>query len=77
VTLAETGGYEVSHVVEGDSVQDVLNYVQYDRASLVEKVRRTVEGALREGSITLEESTRLRQRFEQGLQEYTYLKRDD
>ena len=77
VTLGEEGGYEVSHVVEGDSVQDVLNYVQYDRASLVEKVRRTVEQALRRGSITLEESTRLRQRFEQGLKEYTYLARDD
>jgi arginine decarboxylase len=77
VTLSEEGGYEVSHVVEGDSVEDVLNYVQYDRRSLIEKVRRTIEVALRRGDISLEESARLRQRFEQGLKEYTYLARDD
>lgn len=77
VTLSEEGGYEVSHVVEGDSVEDVLKYVQYDRRSLIEKVRRTIEVALRRGDISLEESARLRQRFEQGLKEYTYLARDD
>jgi arginine decarboxylase len=77
VTLAGDGGYEVSHVVEGDSVEEVLNYVQYDRSSLIEKVRRTIERSLRNGTITLEESARLRRRFEQGLQEYTYLARDD
>ena len=44
---------------------------------LVEKVRRTIEEALRNGEITLEESARLRKRYEQGLQEYTYLSRDE
>jgi arginine decarboxylase len=77
VTLSDDGGYEVGHVVEGDSVEEVLQYVQYDRNSLVEKVRRTIEEALRRGSISLEESVRLRQRFEQGLDGYTYLARDD
>jgi len=77
VTLSDEGGYEVGHVVEGDSVEDVLQYVQYDRQGLIEKVRRTIEGALRRGSISLEESARLRQRFEQGLHGYTYLARDD
>lgn len=77
VTLSDDGGYEVGHVVEGDSVEEVLQYVQYDRNSLVEKVRRTIEEALRHGSISLEESVRLRQRFEQGLDGYTYLARDD
>jgi arginine decarboxylase len=77
VTLSDDGGYEVGHVVEGDSVEEVLQYVQYDRDSLVEKVRRTIEEALRRGSISLEESVRLRQRFEQGLDGYTYLARDD
>jgi arginine decarboxylase len=76
VRLDEDGGYRVEHVVEGDDVGNVLAYVQYDRRALVEKVRRTIEGALREGNMTLEESTRLRKRYEQGLQEYTYLSRD-
>jgi arginine decarboxylase len=76
VRLEEGGGYAVEHVVEGDSVDDVLQYVQYDGRVLVEKVRRTVETALRRGEITLEESARLRKRYEQGLREYTYLSRE-
>jgi len=75
VRLDDENGYSVEHVVEGDSVQDVLSYVQYDRRSLVEKVRRTIEAALRSGRITIEESAQLRRRFEQGLSESTYLSR--
>ena len=70
-------GYVVEHVVEGDAVEQVLSYVQYDRASLVEKVRRTIEDALRRNQISLEESARLRKRYQEGLGEYTYLSRDD
>jgi arginine decarboxylase len=77
VRLDYDGSYSVDHVVEGDAVDDVLRYVQYERQALVEKVRRTVESALRADQITLEESARLRQRYRQGLGEYTYLSRDD
>jgi arginine decarboxylase len=77
VTLDGDEGYRVEHVVEGDAVEEVLSYVQYDRRTLVEKVRRTIEEALRRGDISLEESARLRKRFEQGLQDYTYLTRDE
>jgi arginine decarboxylase len=77
VRLEEGGEYSVDHVVEGEDVADVLNYVQYDRRPLIEKVRQTVESALRRGQITLEESARLRRRYQQGLEEYTYLSRDE
>jgi arginine decarboxylase len=76
VRLDDDGGYLVEHVVEGDDVSNVLSYVQYDRRALIEKVRRTIEDALRKGQISLEESARLRKRYEQGLDEYTYLSRD-
>ena len=62
---------------EADAVDEVLAYVQYDRRSLVEKVRRTIEQALRKNEMTSEESARLVKRYEQGLQEYTYLSRDE
>ena len=77
VTLGEDGGYTVEHVVPGDSVENVLSYVQYDPRSLVEQVRRTIEASLGRGEITTEESARLLKRYEQGLGEYTYLSRDD
>jgi arginine decarboxylase len=73
VRLADDGSPIVEHVVEGDTVEDVLAYVAYDRKTLVEKVRRTIEEALRAGRMSLEESARLRKRYEQGLSEYTYL----
>ncbi len=77
VRVEEDGSYSVDHVVEGDAVDDVLNYVQYDRRALIEKVRRSIEKALRHENISLEESARLRRRYQQGLEEYTYLSRDD
>ncbi len=73
VVVDDDGGYIVDHVVEGEDVKDVLAYVEYDQASLTEKVRRLAEDARRRGDITLEEATRLRARYKQGLWEYTYL----
>jgi len=76
VRLDEEGRYSVEHVVEGDEVSEVLHYVQYDAKALVERVRRTIEVALRRGDISLTDSARLRRRFEQGLHDYTYLTRE-
>jgi len=77
VRLGADGRYEIEHVVEGDMVTEVLQYVQYDKGTLIEKVRRTIEVAMRAGQISLEDSARLRRHYEQGLQEYTYLARDE
>ena len=73
VHVESDGRYRIEHLVDGDTVQEVLSYVQYDRRVLSEKVRRTIETALRNGDITLEESALLRRRYEQGLSGYTYL----
>jgi arginine decarboxylase len=70
----DSGGYTVEHVVEGDDISDVLRYVQYDPKVLIERVRRTSETALREGRIALEDAARLRERYAQGLRDYTYLR---
>ena len=73
VKLDDTDGYTVDHVVVGDAVEEVLAYVQYERRPLIEKVRRIIEGALRCNEISLEESARLLERYDQGLKGYTYL----
>ena len=72
VKLAEDG-YSVEHVVEGDSVTEVLSYVQYSKDDLIARVRRAVEAALREKRLTMAESGRLMKRYEEGLEGYTYL----
>jgi arginine decarboxylase len=65
--------YRVEHVVEGDSVTEVLSYVQYSKADLVSRVRRAVEAALLQKRLTVAESGRLMRRYEEALEGYTYL----
>jgi arginine decarboxylase len=69
--------YRVDHVVEGDSVTEVLSYVQYSKEDLVARVRRAVENALREKLLTPAESGRLMRRYEEALEGYTYLTEHD
>jgi len=69
--------YRVEHVVEGDSVTEVLSYVQYSKDDLVSRVRRSVEAALREKRITMAESGRFMRRYEEALEGYTYLSVND
>ena len=76
VSLEEGGGYRIDHVVAGDTVTEVLNYVSYSREDLVVRVRRAAEDAVRAGRMTLEETRRLVRMYEGGLSGYTYLERD-
>lgn len=69
--------YRVEHVVEGDSVTEVLSYVQYSKEDLIPRVRRAVEVALREKRITMAESGRFMRRYEEALEGYTYLTSKD
>jgi arginine decarboxylase len=76
VSIAPNGGYLIDHVVSGDSVTEVLNYVSYNKDDMVARVRRFTEQALRAGRITLDESRHLLRAYEDGLAGYTYLERD-
>jgi arginine decarboxylase len=69
-------GHSIEHVIEGDTVNEVLSYVQYDRATLVRQVRSAVEVALAKKTISLEESRMLMRYYEDGLNSYTYLDHD-
>ncbi|WP_404788662.1 biosynthetic arginine decarboxylase [Altericista sp. CCNU0014] len=67
-------GYRIEHVVRGDTVREVLGYVQYDADDLLENIRNRAELALQEGKITLAESQLLLKNYEKSLGSYTYLK---
>ncbi|WP_199249295.1 biosynthetic arginine decarboxylase [[Phormidium] sp. ETS-05] len=66
-------GYEIEHVVKGDTMTEVLGYVQYDSEDMVESIRQQTEQALKEGRITIAESQLLLQNYERSLRRYTYL----
>ena len=76
VSLGPNGGYLIDHVVAGDTVTEVLNYVSYHKDDLVARLRKYAETALRAGRITLDESRQLLRMYEDGLAGYTYLERE-
>lgn len=66
-------GYQIDHVVKGDTMTEVLGYVQYDSEDMVESIRQQTEQAMQEKRITLQESQLLLQNYERSLSRYTYL----
>jgi arginine decarboxylase len=73
VSIDAEGHVEIGHVVEGDTVREVLSYVQYDTQDLVDRLRVSVEKCLRKGSLPPEEAAKLQKRYKEALEGYTYL----
>lgn len=66
-------GYDIEHLVKGNTMTEVLEYVEYNGKDLLENIRKASEAALQSGKISIEESQRLLQNYEQSLRSYTYL----
>ncbi|WP_396135030.1 MULTISPECIES: biosynthetic arginine decarboxylase [unclassified Chamaesiphon] len=66
-------GYKIEHVVKGDTMKEVVGYVQYDVEDLIESIRQKAEQALLENRIEISEAQRLLQNYEHSLSQYTYL----
>jgi arginine decarboxylase len=73
VRLSPSGEVMLDEVIKGDTVREVLDYVQFKSDSLIGRLRRSVEVAVREGRLSYEESGRLLRYYEEGLHGYTYL----
>ena len=73
VSLDENNAVVLDAVIKGDTVREVLDYVEFDAEALVTKLRSDVESAVRCGRISYEESGRVLRFYEEGLQGYTYL----
>jgi arginine decarboxylase len=76
VALSPEGDYDVKEVVAGDTVSEVLSYVDYSPSDLLGRLRNNVESALRRKLLTIEESRTLINRFRQGMIGYTYLDKE-
>jgi arginine decarboxylase len=73
VSLDDHGEVVLDTVVQGDTVREVLKYVQYNSQTLLDDFRKDVELAVREQRVGYEEAGRLLKFYEEGLQGYTYL----
>jgi len=75
VRIGEQGHYDIVREIEGDSVADVLSYVEYDPKRLLEQFRSKAEQAVRGGLITVAERRKIVKSFESGLSGYTYFEK--
>ena len=66
-------GWYVDEVIEGDTVGEVLGYLQYDVRELFQAIRRDCERSVRAKRLTAAESRVLLAAYESGLTGYTYL----
>jgi arginine decarboxylase len=73
VSLDATGSVVLDAVIKGDTVREVLDYVEFDAEALATKLRSDVEAAVRAGLLDYEASGRLLRFYEDGLGGYTYL----
>ncbi len=73
LSLDESGEWEIDEVIEGDTVEEVLAYVQYDIEDMKKAMRLDVEAACRQGRLTLSEGKSLLKFYDDGLEGYTYL----
>lgn len=71
--LGENGEWELSRLVEGDTIEEVLMYVQYNTEKLMTQLHELIERSLKAGRITLSESAQVKKKFKQSLESYTYL----
>jgi arginine decarboxylase len=68
----EKGKPVYTHEVEGDTVADVLSYVEFDPKELVTRFRTFAEKAVTEGRISPKERREILDLFREGLAGYTY-----
>ncbi|HSH70051.1 MAG TPA: hypothetical protein VK997_09040, partial [Deferrisomatales bacterium] len=72
VRIGPGGEIEYVRELDGDSVQDVLSYVEYDPRQLVQRFREKAERAVRDGVINGQQRRAVTSAYETGLRGYTY-----
>ncbi len=75
VSVGEQGEPILNTVVQGDTVREVLDYVEYNSKALIDQFRVDVESALRDGKLGYEEAGYILRFYEDGMNGYTYLER--
>ena len=66
-------GYTIEQVIDGETVAEVLDYVQYNPKKLVRTLETWVTKSVKEGKISLEEGKEFLANYRSGLYGYTYL----
>ena len=73
VDLDADGNEVLESMVKGDTVAEVLDYVEFERGMLLQRLQSKVERAVRRGRVSHGEAGHILDRYERGLNSYTYL----
>jgi arginine decarboxylase len=66
-------GYRLRAVLEGDTIEEALNYVHYDKKLLVDAFRGAIEAACDDGDLSIKDGRRLLKQYREAMDAYTYL----
>ena len=66
-------GYHIDQIFDGETVEEVLDYVQYNPKKLVRQLETWVTKSVKQGRISLEEGKEFLSNYRSGLYGYTYL----
>ena len=72
IELRDDGSFELMHEQEGDTVSEVLSYVEYDPRAMVNDFKKTVERAVRQGTISPRQRRAMIETFKDSIHGYTY-----
>jgi len=75
VKILDDGKYELINEIHGDSVEDVLSYVEYDPKDMRARLTAKAEKAIKEGLITAKDRREIVSAYDDGLRGYTYYER--
>ena len=67
------GKYSIDQIFDGETVEEVLSYVQYNPKKLVRQLEIWVTKSVKQGKLSLEEGKEFLSNYRSGLYGYTYL----
>jgi len=76
VAIREDGSMDFVREIQGDTIADVLSYVEYDPKIMTEELRQKAEQAVRDGKITASKRKQMMAAFKASLDGYTYFERE-
>ncbi|WP_422478860.1 biosynthetic arginine decarboxylase [Pleomorphochaeta sp. DL1XJH-081] len=76
VTYDESGTFKLHNELDGDTVADVLSYVEYEPKKLEALIKDKAESAVRDGRISPQQRRKIITTYTAGLRGYTYYETD-
>ncbi len=73
VEVDANGNFEFADVIEGDTVREVLKYVQFEKEDLIARWRVALEQAVSSGKLASSETAAMFKTYSESFESYTYL----